>query len=630
MWDGRILALQCLMGQKFKTAEELAGIWGVSEKTARVRLKEMKPEIEGHGGLLISKRGQGFLIQVEEKERFELWLRELKTQEEGRIPDNPADRMEYLLAMLLNRNDYIKIDDICQFLYISRSTLSAELRQIEERLGRFGICLKRKPAYGIRIQGREFDIRRCLMENLKRMEGQYRERGRRYRFDTEEMARFVLEQMKEAYIRFSESSFESILGYLQVSTARMERGHMIEEMPEAEPDWGREERILAARIMHRIGEERGIKTGEAEAGFLGILLAGKRIHGFGKDNFIISERIDRMIIDMLEAVYQAFHMELRDNLNLRMMLNQHLASMDIRIRYGIHIDNPLLPEIRKKYFLAYSIAVLGSSVLRQHYGKEIPEEETGFLAFLFALALEERGSRIEKRNVLLVCASGRASSRMLLYQLKKEFGDYLDQVFVCNVYELEDFDMSKADYIFATVPIYRKVPVPVIEIHDFLEYGDLLAARKTLENGDRKFLLEFYRREFFFPSVAGGTREEVIREMCQKIRKHYPLPDEFAASVFERERLGATDYGNLVAIPHPAKVMVTQNIVAAAVLEEPVLWSRNPVQLVVLVALVNSMEDNVQKFYEITSRVLQSPDKVREIIDSRTYETLLRVFFETE
>lgn len=65
-----------------------------------------------------------------------------------------------------------------------------------------------------------------------------------------------------------------------------------------------------------------------------------------------------------------------------------------------------------------------------------------------------------------------------------------------------------------------------------------------------------------------------------------------------------------MAIPHPARVMVERNIVAAAILDKPVKWFRNQVQLVVLVALTNSMEEKVQKFYEITSRVLLSPDKV--------------------
>ena len=49
-----------------------------------------------------------------------------------------------------------------------------------------------------------------------------------------------------------------------------------------------------------------------------------------------------------------------------------------------------------------------------------------------------------------------------------------------------------------------------------------------------------------------------------------------------------------------------------------------------LLHFTDSMEEKVQKFYEITSRVLLSPDKVGEIIKSRRYETLLKVFFETD
>ncbi len=628
MWNGKILVLQRLKGQEFMSAAQLAGLWGVSEKTVRVRLKEMKPEIQSHGGKLISKKGRGFLIRETDREAFKQWMEQLKAGERDGIPDNPADRIEYLLAMLLNRQDYIKFDDICQFLYVSRSTLTAEMRQVEERLGRFHIRIERKPTYGVRIWGEEFDIRRCLMENRKRVEAQYTQRERQSNIRNLDMARFLLEQMKAEEIRFSEPSFESVLGYIHVTEGRMERGQMIEELPAQDLGWIKQEEGLAARIIERIEKERGITAGKGEVPFLGIFLAGKRIHGSGEHSIVISQRIDRMVTDMLESVYEAYHMEFRDNLNLRMMLNQHLVSLDIRMRYNIAIDNPLLAGIQQKYLLAYSVAVLGSGVLKAHYKREIPQEEIGFLAFLFALALEEKESETEKKNVLLVCASGRASSQMLLYQLKKEFGNYLGQVFVCNVYELDEFDLTCVDYLFTTVPIYRELSVPVIEIHDFLEYGDLLAARKTLENGDRKFLMEFYRKEFFFPYVSAATKEEVIEKICREIGRYYPLPREFGPSVLEREKLGATDYGNLVAIPHPARVMVKQNIVAVAILDSPVLWHRSQVQLVVLVALTGSMEEQIQRFYEITSKVLLSPEKVDEIIRSRQYETLLKAFFE--
>ena len=101
MWDGKILVLQRLKGQEFMSAAQLAGLWGVSEKTVRVRLKEMKPEIHRHGGELISKKGRGFLIRETDREAFEQWMGQLKAGEKHGIPDNPADRIEYLLAMFV-------------------------------------------------------------------------------------------------------------------------------------------------------------------------------------------------------------------------------------------------------------------------------------------------------------------------------------------------------------------------------------------------------------------------------------------------------------------------------------------------------------------------------------------------
>ncbi len=68
-------------------------------------------------------------------------------------------------------------------------------------------------------------------------------------------------------------------------------------------------------------------------------------------------------------------MDFRDHLSLRMMLIKHLVSLDIRMRYGIQIDNPLLTGIRQKYLLAYSVAVQGGGALKKYYGREIPEEE---------------------------------------------------------------------------------------------------------------------------------------------------------------------------------------------------------------------------------------------------------------
>lgn len=632
MKDYRIFILQSLNENIFQTSKQLAQLCGLSEKTVRVRLKELKTEIENHGAVLISKQGQGYSIRITDEDKFSGWKVKMENQYKSSIPDNPADREEYLLAMLLNREEFIKYEDISDFLYVSPKTLSIEMKRIESRLKEFNMEIVRRPGYGIRIKGHEFDIRRCIMEYLYRIERRYTYSEEKQASQKKATAKYLLERMKEKKIRFSEDAFESILSYINISVRRMEIGKFIQEshIPSKEQDM--EEQELAYELFEWISGTNHLKIPKEEVLYLGIFLAGKRMLGTDEkeNNFIISEKIDKLVMSMLKLVHETFHIELRDNFNLRMLLNQHMMPMDIRMKYGILLENPLLKNIQQKYLLAYSMATQGCIALKEHYGREIPDAEIGFLAVLFALALDEKEQMIEKKNILLVCTSGKASSQMLLYQFKKEFGKHLNEIHICNIYELETFDLSRIDYIFTTVPITMHISAPIVEIHDFLEFGDILSVRKKLEGGDRSFLLEFYKRDLFFPDIKAETRSQVLKEMCGRINEVYELPEGFYESVLERESLGSTDYGNLVAIPHPSKVMVSQNIISVGILDKPIKWSQKEVQLVVLVAIANSTQSTTQKFYEITSKVLLSSKGVNRILKSRDFEILLQVLLEIE
>ena len=48
-------------------------------------------------------------------------------------------RMEFILARLLSSDDYIKAERLCERLYISRKTLSLDLKNSEQYLNRHGL-----------------------------------------------------------------------------------------------------------------------------------------------------------------------------------------------------------------------------------------------------------------------------------------------------------------------------------------------------------------------------------------------------------------------------------------------------------------------------------------------------------
>ena len=66
-----------------------------------------------------------------------------KENEDPVIPSNNQERVHFLLAYLLNRTEYIKSEELCDFLYISKGTLTNTLRQVEETYQKYGITVHR-------------------------------------------------------------------------------------------------------------------------------------------------------------------------------------------------------------------------------------------------------------------------------------------------------------------------------------------------------------------------------------------------------------------------------------------------------------------------------------------------------
>jgi len=391
---------------------------------------------------------------------------------------------------------------------------------------------------------------------------------------------------------------------------------------------GEREWDFVKELLGELGSNFKIKYNQDEAAYTAVWLAGKRMIGNEeKDeaNFVISEEIDRLVSQMLQLVDRDFKMEFSSHFDIRMLLNQHMVPFDIRMRYNIPVSNLLLKDIMKKYFFEYIMAVSACTVLAEWYQKPVPEEEVGYFALIFALAEEQKITKEEKKNILIVCSTGRGSSRLLKLRYVQEFGDYLNHIYVCDLSGLENFDFDKVEYVFTTVHIYRYIPKPIIEIGHFLESEDIPVIRTALEGGRKGILMKYYKRDYFFTDMEGETRTEVIINLCERIGRKRNLPKGFYEAVLKREDMAQTDFGNLIAIPHPCEVMTEETFVSVAILKEEVLWSRHPVRVVLLVSIGKEQEKGISDFYKYTSKLALSREAVQELIKKKDFDVLIRL-----
>jgi len=117
-----------LSENEFKTSRDLSKELSISDKTFRNRIKEINEMIEKYGATIISKKHYGYLLEIKNHQLFDKLIEE---SNEINFPNTTDERKKFILKILLNEENFVKIDYLSEELYISRNTISNILKKIE-------------------------------------------------------------------------------------------------------------------------------------------------------------------------------------------------------------------------------------------------------------------------------------------------------------------------------------------------------------------------------------------------------------------------------------------------------------------------------------------------------------------
>lgn len=617
--------LEALNETEYISSSRLAEGIPIGEKTLRSRIRELSLEIVSHGASIIRKMGKGYRLVIQEPALFQSWRKSLLKKESDTVPVSVRDRIQYELLLLFSSRDYIKRSTIGDFLFISEKTVTQDLKQAEFIMSQYALTIEKKAGCGLRAAGSEFSIRQCIMNHCLEQISSWKQEREGCSGSREDIGAVLLEISRHEKLRFSEVSLKCLIDYIYVSIHRSRHGFFIQE----KLCLG----IIDAsvyQIAEKMGQclyEKGIEMPQTkeEISCMAVYLKANSMldRDFnGTTNLVINEHTDMLTQKILDSIYKTYHVDMHDNLNLRMYLNRHLLSLEIRLTYGIVIKNPLLQELKETYLFSWLLAQQTGIILTDYYQKTISEDEVAFFAMIFELEREHSSSMMKKVNILLVCATGKTSARFLLLTLRKRFERQINSIQLCGLYELQYLDLQRFDYIFSTVPIDRSVNITIIMIRDFMTHMELLDVEKQMKQQEYSIIRRFFKKELFFTGIHGNSREEIICELCNRAGAVIPLPDGFYQSVLYREQLGSTDFGNMVAIPHPFEQNLVHSLVCIGILDTPVLWEHNQVQLVILSAITNTADAEANLFFEMTSRLIMQKDFIGIICREQSFEAL--------
>ncbi|SDM31072.1 BglG family transcription antiterminator [Sediminibacillus halophilus] len=616
------------------TSAELSASLQVSPKTVRNEIKALNQLLSRQNLSIESRRGKGYHLQVKDEASFQQLFQEYIQTESQRPPDDPQARTVYVLERLLFHSDYVKMELLAEELYISRSTLQNDLKHIRSILETYDLEIDHRPGYGIKVIGKETNIRFCISEYLFNQKSSFMEATDNWRGilppeDLDYIRTAILSSLRKHGIMISDISLQNLITHLAISCKRIQEENQV-EVPEEQ--WvemrSLKEFDVAKEIIETVENGLHVDFAEEEVIYLTLHLQGtKRSRSdqkIAKEAVAVDPELYRLVRNMVVKIDALYSFQLAEDEELLLHMCLHLRPAINRHRHQMNIRNPLLEDIKKNYPLSFEAALVAADELQSYIGVRVDEHEVGYLALHLEAAQERAKRRVSRtRRCLIVCATGLGSAQLLLYKLEDRFGSDLEVAGTTEYYSLDDQMLQGIDFVITTIPIKRKLPVPVVLVRTVLGDSDLTKIRNMLIE-EKKLVERYMVEKYTFLQYDLASPEEVIRFMGRKLAVDGKVGDGYIDSVLERESYAPTSFGNLVAIPHPLEPMGDQTFWSIMTLKKPIEWSDKLVQVIFLLNIDKEKKQEVKPMFQALVKLVDNEKLLLQLLACSSYKEFLQ------
>jgi lichenan operon transcriptional antiterminator len=621
------------------TSEYLANIIQVTSRTIRNSIKELNILLSKHGAEIKSVRGTGYKLKIEDDKTFRNFLLQVSGDDSlksGNIPNLPEDRVQFLIKRLLLTDRYLKLEELADELFISKSSIQNDLREAKKILQQYGIVVEKRPNYGLKLKGDEVKLRFCMSEYIYNREKTDLDMfNSRISILTEEelhiIRAIILDQVRINKISLSDIGLNNLIIHIAIACCRIRsEKYVILNPKEMQEIIIQKEYIVASEIVQKIKERLTVEFPQSEIAYIAIHLLGIRMIAHLK----MTERAIRSFVDkevyqlakkILETIEQKLMLGIKNDKELFVSMCLHLKPAINRFRFGMNMRNPMLDAIKSNYPIAFQAGILAGICIKEELGYQIGENEVAYLALHIGAAMERVKANNSVKRCLIVCASGVGSARLLYHKLESQFGSRLELAGTTEYYKIKEIPLGSIDFIVSTVPIPDELPVPIIQVNTILGGNDLSKIEKILgDHSEQSF--DYTRRELVFLQKGFETKEEVLNFLAEELLKQGLVDDHFLPAVLEREAVSPTCFGNLVAIPHPIMPQTEETFWVICTLQKPIDWDDKRVQFVCLLSVRKNSKEDLVNMYSLLIEVVEDTNLVYQLLKCKTYKEFLSVF----
>lgn len=621
------------------TSKEVADKLKLSDRTIRNYIKRLQEILLENGAEIIAKPGHGYTLKINHEYDFDTFLQENGSssikKNELHIDDS-KDRQYHILNKLLFEEDYILFDDLCDKLYVSRSTLSNDFSEIRKFIKPYNLSVVSKVKKGVCIEGYERDKRHFIMDYF--FGNSFSISINKYVGNTlffnevsfEEITIIVLDECRNAELKLSDYIIQNLVLHIALAIKRIKDGFKLSMFETDKSIESKEEFIVAEKILKRITSANNIEFPKEEAYYIALHLKVKCIcKKLDKnEDFSDKKKIYDEFINILGEIEHDTGYLIKNDQQLINGLMTHFYQLQMRLKHKVKLENPLLTEIKENYgdiLLLTKHYISNMSILKDY---NVSDSEWAYICLHFMASIE-RYKINKKLNVLVICATGYGSGQMLSIRLKKEFGQHINIVDVVGYYEITDEKLNGIDFIISSIDLYTVVfSVPVIHVSVFLSNAEINEIKSFIEKktsqsvksdeSSRSMILskkrevfeKFFSEDCFITLDKADSKENIIGKLVSMIQKYedQDYTKIMISQIAQREYMSSVVFSRQIAVPHPAKSIAKKARVAAAILKDGIQWDEEFKDIKFIFLLSPSKIENVN-LKKITSAIVSLTEK---------------------
>ena len=578
------------------SVEDIINRLKCSERTIRNYIKYINNWLSTFSNIFISRKSNLGIKLIDEKNEKNILHQKLRI-EVKRVNSDIHRQIEILNLLLISSKTKVNLSDICNTLYINKNIAREEINKLIDNFKEYDLDLTIKKHSGILLNGDEKNIRIMLVDYICK----YIEE---FRLSIEDLGIFHIVDISVTWnivniieeklnFRFTDMSFRYLMVFLIVNIIRIRQGNLLVLSEEYNDD---KINNIIQEIEYELVTNLAINLNNSEKIFLVSLIYSMNKEDTNKERLYIDKDIERYIKNIISLVSQKSGINFCEDISLYEQLAPHINTTMNQIKNNVNIKNPILEEIKRKYYFLFNIVL---DVIKNSIYKDITEDEVGYITLYFQASFERKSIKKEDiKKASIVCPHSFGVSTLLKVKIEKEFKN----ITIVEIIREEDLNKNKfnknidflvtlRDYMNIDIPIF--ITTPLFTKEDEKKLKDFIFNIK-LKDTSYSILNKLMASDYFIQEIDFDDIFEAIKYLSTSLYKKHYVKQEYIQSIIDRERICPTCIGNEILLPHGDIKFVKQSILCFARLKKPIKLDNG--QLISIIIMLPYKNDDREEF----------------------------------